>query len=245
MPLASAAARKRRQRLRNLGWMIVKVGSAVIILAFTAFSAFEVGMAKTDAEKNILEDELRVVKDRDLTLARAKAEAEEKARRMGAALARLEADYAANVPQGAVRKLVTEVRDRLQAGVPADRLAFLLRNATVEPVCEETVETKRLHARTPIASDVRNTVSFAGGRISLSGEGEPSHDEAGRPEAWFDPALPVALHFLTISGTAESIEIVLPVAHALIFGGHEYRIQAAASNRRGYIEVAVQVCDYP
>ena len=225
--------------------MAAKVASAVGILSFTAFSAYEVGSARTDAHSRMLEAELGELREREELHLRAEAVAEEKARRLSSALARLEKDYAAHVPHGELEKLLRSVEARLGAGVPSDRLAFVIERAAVERVCDEALESKRLFVRTPLSTTIGNSVGLAADTVTLSVEGESVRDEAGRPETWFDPAVPVTLRFLSIDGDVETLEGVVPVAHSLVFGSNEYRFQAVPDERRGYLRVSVQRCDFP
>jgi len=149
------------------------------------------------------------------------------------------------VPQGVLENLVTLLAERLQAGVPAERLEFVVARASIERVCKSQIESRRLEIRTPVGTDVDNRTSLAGERITVSGEGQPARDEAGVAQAWFDPAKPVVLRFLTIDGDVERVENQLPLTHALVFDDKEYRFLAAPADRRGFVDLAVQECDYP
>lgn len=245
MALLTTAARKRRERRKQLLMGLVKVSVAVGLLAFTAFSAFEVGASKTRTQTERLENELVEFRDRDRDRVREEAAAEDEVKRLRAALARVEADYSSNVPTGDRKRLLDIVTERIDGGVPVDRLAFVIREAAAQRQCADGIESKRLQTRTPIVGNASNTVSFAENIVTVSGEGASARDEAGRPEAWFDPGQPVTLRFQTIGGESVVVEELLPVTHAMVINGDEYRFQASPAERRGYVEISVQVCDFP
>lgn len=245
MSLLTTAARKRRQRRQQILIGLLKVAAAMGLLGFTAYSSFEVGTAKTRTQKERLETELAVFRQRELERVRQDATAEDEVNRLSDALARVEADYNANVPTGDLKMLVDIVRGRLDEGVSVDRLAFVIREAAIERRCDREIESKRLQVRTPIVSNASNSIGFADNLVTVSGEGPSNRDDNGRPEAWFDPGQPVRLQFLTIGGKSEVIDAVLPITYSVVVGGNEYRFQATTSVRRGYVDVSAQVCDFP
>ncbi|MEZ5826090.1 MAG: hypothetical protein R3C97_15565 [Geminicoccaceae bacterium] len=245
MALLTTAARKRRERRKQLFFGLLKVSIAVGLLAFTAFSAFEVGASKTRTQKERLENELVDFRERDRERVREDAAAKDEVERLRQALAQVESDYAANVPTGEKKQLLDLVGTRLETGVPAERLAFVIREAAAQRQCAPDIEAKRLQARTPIVGNAANTVGFADNLVTVSGEGASARDEAGRPEAWFDPGQPVTLRFQTIGGESVVVEEVLPVTHAMVINGDEYLFQATPAERRGFVEIAVQVCEFP
>ncbi len=58
-----------------------------------------------------------------------------------------------------------------------------------------------------ISRDANDSVTFAGGAITITGDGKAARNENNQPEAWFDKNEPVTLNFIHLgSGVRKSPE---------------------------------------
>lgn len=237
-------SRRRQRRQRLIGILVRVVGIGGLLILF-AFSGYEVGTSQQATEIERLEQDLADLHEDNRALTERTAIAEEEAKRLDSMLQRLRAEYAANVPDQEVKQLVELIEDKLVSGVGRERLAFVISQTGHERQCEDEVETRRLLARTPISTDVQNTVTFADNRISVSGEGRSDRSEGGLAQAWFDPVGPVTLRFFSIDGDVKSVEDVLPLTTTVVLDDKEYFFAATAGERRGMLLVTAQECEYP
>ncbi len=226
--------------MRVLRWVLVLAGVAV-----AGVVAYETGRAQNEAELERLgaevgELEQAVIDARETALAA--RERERAARERAHAIAER---YQRDVPTGERRELLALVDRRLENGISAERLGFVLAEVRPREECAEEVETKRFLLTTPVAVSRENTVSFGDGRITVTGQGSAARAEDGRPEAWFDPAQPVSIRFLKLDGAVSLAEGVLPLAHRLVDGDREWRFQVRAHQERGLVEVTAQTCAFP
>jgi len=148
------------------------------------------------------------------------------------------------VPTGRVATLLNNLREKLDAGVDQDRLAFLIASAANPRTCDEQPVTKRFLVRTPLYQGANDSVSFADGAIVVTAEGVAATDAQGRVEAWFDPAKPVTLHLTRIGGDTVDKTGMLPLHVSLVAGQSEYRF-AAVEGPQGFVQISGDRCDYP
>lgn len=156
----------------------------------------------------------------------------------------VETRYERDVPQGEARRLHDLVVRMLGEGITADRLAFLIRAAQTPADCESTPETRQFFVRVPGHASSATSVSFADRRITVTAGGAVATDEQDRPEAWFDPAKPVQVAFSRLGGETEGVEGVLPLHHAMVLDGSEYRFTVRAG-RTGFAEASAIRCAFP
>jgi len=226
--------------MRVLRWLLVLAAIGVV-----GFVAYETGRAQNAAELDRLGAEVTELEQAVLDAragALAARERERAARERAHAIAER---YQRDVPTGERRQLLALIDRRLDEGLTADRLAFVLAEAEPRESCAEEVETKRFLLTTPVAVSRENTVAFGEGRITVTGQGTPSRNEEGRPEAWFDVSQPVSIRFLKLDGAVSLAEGVLPLAHRLVDGGREWRFQVRPHDERGFVEVTAQTCAFP
>ena len=155
----------------------------------------------------------------------------------------LEEKYKDEVPQGEFKTLTDLVKKRLDAGIRADRLAFIIDQASPPKNCTPAVA-KRFVVKTPVYSGPHGTVAFGNGAITVTGEGKSAIGTTGSPEAWYDPGKPVRIKFIELGGKETVKEGLLPVQHAMVVGNKEYRFTVAAGER-SFIAVTSDSCDYP
>ncbi len=237
---------KEGQRMadRARRWTALKRLGLLVAGAALALFAYETGTTRTEYRVERLERRL-ATQDADLV----RLETEKAAldsQRLAAAQRRaeLQARYDRDVPTGETRALYALLEDRLQAGLSVERIAFLLKQSAPEPACDPEPVSKRLILPTLLYDGANTLVQFAGGRVTVTGRGEAALSARGLPEAWFDPARPVTLRFTAIGGETVEVAGKLPLDHAMVLGGDEYRFNARAGERSFVIVTALR-CDFP
>jgi hypothetical protein len=231
--------RRRQAVMRALRWLLVLVAVAV-----AGVVAYETGRAQNQAELERLGAEVATLEQQVIDARDAALEARERERAARERAHAIAERYQRDVPTGERRALLRLIDRRLADGVPVERLRFVLAEVQPREECAEAVETKRFLLTTPVAVSRDNTVTFGEGRITVTGQGTPARDEAGRPEAWFDPGQPVSIRFLKLDGAVSLAEGVLPLAHRLVDGEQEWRFQVRPHDERGFVEVTAQTCAF-
>ncbi|MDF1585195.1 hypothetical protein [Marinimicrococcus flavescens] len=211
---------------------VLSVGAAY--RAGLSQNAVEIGRLLAD-----LEDQREVGRKTSVQL----AALEQKLERERAAAASPPPVTAEDLPPP-IRPLALLVQRKLAAGVEPARIAQAIDPLARERSCAPGTETRRLLLATPISRD-SGAARFAAGPFEITGKGVSVRDAQGRAEAWFDPAQPVELALRGPGGAADSVAGVLPLEHGVVLDGKEYLFRAEASRRRGFVELYLQVCDYP
>lgn len=160
--------------------------------------------------------------------------------------AEAEARYARDVPDAETARIVELVRARRNEGVPADRIAEVVRAATVKWQCTGDPVTRRFLIRTPLTTTPGNdTAGFANNAVTVTGTGVSELDANGRPQSWFDANQPITLTFNRIGGGAtQDITGRLPLFHSVVIGSQIVRFSAVAGDR-AFVNVTAQTCAYP
>lgn len=234
----------RNRRRRRVRWAIAKwvIGLGAIVGA--GVFAYDTGTTLAQREvaklhKEITELSRRVAEleqqntglEADVILAKRKLE--EAQRR-----------YKADVPTGELAALLGRVRDKLNGGVELARLRFLVDSAQNKRECDSQATTKRFIVQTPLTTGANDSVSFADKRVTITALGEPSRNDAGKLEAWFDPAQPITLHFTLIGGRTTVAKGKLPLHASMVLDDSEYRYTATAGPR-GFVQLTGDRCTYP
>jgi hypothetical protein len=233
----------RRRGRRQAQWRFARFFLSFLAVAVIGVYGYQIGIASGQARSAQLAADLERFQQDNLDLRERLARTVQNSSRAEQDLQALRQRYAAEVPQGEIAGLLGQVRTQLHAGVDAARLAFLIGAAGQPARCGEAPVSKRFAPRTPIAQGPVSAVRFAD-RIVVTGTGHAALSPEGLPEAWYDPAKPVQIEFRTLDGQAAQIEGVLPLAHAMVVDGREYRFSLIAANRP-FIEVAAQACALP
>jgi hypothetical protein len=241
----STLGRRRQAQRRRLFWYALRIVVVALMLGFFAIAGYEAGRSENAHLLDRQEADLDDAAARNLRLTEELAEVAERAARLEAQLQSLRLDYAANVPPAEIKPLLDLIRARTRAGVQRERLAFVIEQAGRERNCQPAVESRRLVVRTPVTTVLDNSVAFADRRITVSGDGRPARDDAGQPLSWYDPAAPVTLRFLTITGELSRAAGRLPLVHSVILNDREWHFQATASREPGFIDITAQNCAYP
>ena len=233
----------RRRRRRAVWWSVVRFISAVVAVLAVGTYAYQVGVSANQARTAQLEADLVRFQDANLDLRDRMVAASKESAEAEAALESMRQRYAAVIPNGEAADLLAQVRAQLAAGVEPERLALLIEAAGLEDACRSEPVTKRFMPRTPISTGPWSYVRFDD-RITVTGDGEPALNEAGLPEAWYDPAQPVRLEFRTLDGGVTSVEGIVPFTHRMVVDGKEYRFSAMRGQPR-FLEMTAQACPLP
>jgi hypothetical protein len=233
----------RRRRRRLLCWRVVRFFLAVIAVAGVGGYAYQIGVSAAQARTKKLEADLVRFQESNLDLRDRLALTTQRSGQAESALDELRRRYAENVPQGELAELLARLEAQLRAGVEPERLAFLIDAAAESVSCDGTPVTKRFMPLTPVSTGPVSYVRF-GDRITVTGAGRPVRTAEGRPEAWYDPALPVRVDFQTLDGEVVSIEGVVPLTHSMVVDRREYRFSVVAGDQR-FVEITAQECALP
>ena len=232
----------RGRRRRQAWWSVVRFMSAVVAVLAVGIYAYQVGVSANQARTEQLEADLVRFQHDNLDLRDRITLAAKQSADTDAALASMRERYAEEIPSGDAADLLAQLRSQLAAGVEPERLAVLIEAAGLE-VCQSEPVTKRFMPRTPVSTTPLSSVRFHD-RITVTGAGESERNEAGLPEAWYDPAQPVRLEFRTLDGGITSIEGIVPFTHRMVVDGKEYRFSAIGGEPR-FLEVTAQACPLP
>lgn len=234
----------RARRKRRVRWAIAKwvIGLALIVAA--GVFAYRTGSTLGQQKAVALEQELRGTSDRLAELVKEKGDLQAALDQAKAELASLQARYEQDVPSGPLAEILGLAQDKLREGVKPGRIAFLLGAVEKQRDCDPAPAEKRFLVTTPLSTGGNDSVSFADGAIVITAEGESAITSDGRPEAWFDPALPVTLRFADLDGRVAEASGVLPLRHSLVTRGREYRFNVVPG-ARGFVQVTGDSCVFP
>ncbi len=148
--------------------------------------------------------------------------------------------------EGPMKDIVAQIRGQLQAGVPANRLAELIKTLSPPKNCVDS-ETRRFIVQTPNAKSSDSGVVLGGGAITIKAMGDSARGKDGAVETWYDPSRPVQLVFSWVeSGETKTIERKnnLPISQVIVVGNREYRM-TFAEGVKSYMKLSYDSCDYP
>lgn len=232
------------RRRRSVRWKVVKAVLVLVLLLTAGLFAYETGqiasrMPVTRLEKQVtaLNRDVAALQQENAALL-ANAEAASKRE------AEWQNRYQAEVPTGQSKDLYDLVRERMAAGVESRRLAFVIEATDNLRVCDENPVTKRFLVQTPLYQGANDSVTFGGETVTITASGDNAADPQGNAEAWFDPAKPVTVRFAEIGGRTTEKSGKLPLHHALVAGGSEYRF-TILPGPQGFVKVSGERCDFP
>lgn len=243
----------RRGRRRQARWGALRLAVGAVLAAAVGLAGYHVGRSQGRVEGARLAADLAGLQELNRLLSERAAAAEQGAEAAVARSARLRQAFEASLPRADIRPLVELLEARLRAGVPAERLAFVLREARQERRCDPGIETRRLPVHTSAATIPPSVAAFARDRITVSAEGSPVRrpPDAGPAPApvatpGFDPAQPVSLRFLKIGREVTRAEGRLPLSHAVVLDDREFLFTVRPADKApGQVEVVAQACAYP
>lgn len=232
-----AQRQRRRRLLRYVFVLTMLVGLGLV--------SFETGRQLSEAELRQARQDIS-----RLTSAKAALEQENAALTAAAETARtgraeLQRRYDKDVPQGERRALLALVDGQLAAGAKIDRLRFLISAASHQEKCDGEPVTKRFLVRTPLYEGPASAVTLADAALTVTASGEPAQDAQGQVLAWFDPSKPIALEIARLGEKPGRLSGKLPLQHALVVNGYEYRLNVVAGEPRGFVKVTADRCQFP
>jgi len=148
--------------------------------------------------------------------------------------------------EGPMKDIVGLIRDQLQSGVDAERLAGVIRTMSPPRNCTDP-EIKRFIVQTPKNMATVNSTTIADGAISITAVGEAAKNKSGKDEAWYDPARPVTLNFEWRGKDGpEKIERRnnLPISQVVVVDKKEYRM-TFTDGAKSFIKMSFDSCDHP
>jgi len=154
----------------------------------------------------------------------------------------LKQEYNEQIPEGPMRDITSLIREQLKQGMDPERLSFVVRSARPPTGCTEP-ETKRFVLSTPASTGPESSMSVADGTVTITGSGTSAVNSGGNPEAWFDPAQPVAIRFKA-GALSETKNGTLPLRHSVVVEGREYRFTVEEGSR-SFVRVVYDSCAYP
>lgn len=245
MQRMSLGLRERRvHRRRQMRWRLFKWTVTLAAIVAAGVYSYETGNRLAEREVTRLHEEID-------GLALRIEELEEQNARLAdtAALADQHAQewqqrYRREIPSGEIKKLYDLTRRKLEEGVNAGRLAFVLSEAADRTECADGIETKRFYVKTPLYRGANDAVSFGNNVVTVTAQGVPAVDGAGNQQARYDPAKPVVVRFSRLGGDASEATGLLPLHHALVIGDSEYRFSMVAG-AAGMMKVTGGRCSYP
>lgn len=237
------ATRRRRHGRTRLGlrWFL-----ALLLIGLSGFYGYRAGTRLAEIEIERLKGELAILTVRTAALAQREA-----AHRQAFETARARADqaesaYERDVPAGQRKLLYEAVTAKLDDGLSAERLHFVIGAAGKSRDCDPALASKRFIVTTPLQRlGHNNAVSFHNGAIVVTAVGAPATDDRGNPEAWFDPTQEVKVRVEALSGEVEEEAGLLPLQLSLVVGNNEHRLGVRAAPTRGFVQTTLQRCRYP
>jgi len=217
---------------------LFKMGFILGMVGTVAWFAYETG-------RQLSADEIAELNGRITTFETTEAQRQEDLSRLQLSQAAAEEKaeefrkrYEDVAPEG-VRAIIAQARTKLDEGLSPARLAFVISQAEEPRRCSST-ETRRFIAKTPKYDGANTWIRF-NDVLTVTAVGEGASN--GMAE-WFAPEAPVTMTFSPLGGKAQEVSGRLPLQHAMVFKGKEYRF-TASPGQRGFIEVTADWCSYP
>lgn len=231
---------RRRSRRGQQSWHIwlklLKFVMFVALIGATGFYGFQVG------QKLALEDVTAARQEIERLTASENAH-QEQAGKLQAELDEtrkradeFQAKYAQVAPSEDMRELTAQLRAKLDSGIDAKRLTFVIANAERPKRCGGET-TKRFMVKTAKFDGASTWVRFAD-LITVTADGTGTGGEQA-----FDAEKPVTVHFTAIGGKDTQVVGKLPLQHSLVLKGGEYRF-TIAPGAKGFVEVTGDRCEY-
>lgn len=237
-------AYENRRRRQNRGRILRFIAFAIIVSLFF-YWGYEMGQDHAVSENSRLEESLRRQTE-EAQLLRKEAESAVAARAAAESrAAEIQRQYLTEVPQGPAKEIAVLVNQRLEEGVSADRIAFVVGAVQDETRCQEELSSRRFIVQTPFTNGANSAITFADNTITVSAIGEPARNANGDPEAWFAKDQPVTITFTLIGGREMQATGMLPLQHSVVVDDTDHRFAITPESSRGFVRVTEQLCAYP
>jgi hypothetical protein len=239
---------ERQQRARRRFWWILLVGVVVLVanlvlwkfLVMVGQELSKIDIAKLDGQIAQLQTNIKTLEAEKQQLANAAKAADDRSKEW-------ERKYSLGVPNGISKELFDQMQAQLQKGVPADRMALFIGQASKPRSCDPAPESIQLYVRTGIGKPGgKFETTFGGHRLTVTMNGDPAVNKDGQKEAWFDTEKPITVIFTDPVGQSWDMSGVLPLKRQMVVGDSEFQIDfAIEEKRRGYVAVTSARCNFP
>ena len=232
------------RRRRHLVKTLAKWSAGLAIVGIAGFYAYQIGSNLAQKDVRDLEATLAKLSKTVVGLKRENARLRTQAMKVTARQRKLTERFRRELPPENTRALIAKLKERLDAGVGEDRLAFVIGAAEKLRSCEGAPVTRRFIVKTPIYEGANDSVSFAENTITVTAEGVSEKNPEGKPEAWFDPARPVTTRFAQIGGKVSEVAGLLPLHHSVVIDSTEHKF-SVIKGARGFVKITGDRCRYP
>ncbi len=233
-----------RRRNQSVAWGLVRWVLVLAIIGGAGYFAYIGGEKLAREEVVVLEQQIGNLREENATLRTEMAGLEAAVRQAHADVAQWRQRYEREVPGDTEQAILDLVRQRRDEGISIGRLAFIVSEAEEEPTCVTDPVTRRFIVQTPIFGGANDSVSFADNTVTVTAQGVSARSAAGAPEAWFDPGQEVVARFTHIGGATSETRGLLPLQHAMVVDGVEYRFGLVAGDR-SFVSVTADACQFP
>lgn len=232
------------RRRRNLRWRVIKALLVLALLLAAGLFAYETGSMLAQMPVRNLEQQLARLNQDIEALRQANAQLSDSAKAARESETEWQKRYEMDAPVGESKELFNLLRDRMAAGIEARRLSFVIQATGNARTCNDGAATKRFMVKTPLYHGANDQVSFGKETITITAEGANAVNASGKAEGWFDPASPVTVRFTEIGGKSSEKTGTLPLHHAMVTGGQEYRF-TVVNGPTGFLKVSGKRCKFP
>ncbi len=232
------------RRRRSLVKTLVKWSAGVAIVGAAGFYAYQIGSNLAQKDVSDLKAKVAKLSKTVVGLKRQNAKLRAQAMKVTARQRKLTERFRRELPPENTKALIAKLKERLDAGVGEDRLAFVIGAAEKLRSCEDAPVTRRFIVKTPIYEGANDSVTFAENTITVTAEGVSEKNPEGKPEAWFDPAQPVTARFAQIGGEVSEVTGLLPLHHSVVIDTTEHKFSVIKGDR-GFVKITGDRCRYP
>lgn len=235
---------ERRRRRRQSWWTAVKWLIALCVIGLAGLYAYHTGSKAASARI----DTLRLEIDRLSETVNALRQQNRRQQAEIASERQLSQEwqdrYGRDVPAGEMKELFDLMRTRLETGVTADRMRFVIGAVENREDCAPEPVIKRFIVQTPLQTGANSAVTFGDGAMTVNAVGVSDRDAAGRPEAWFDATKPITVRITRPGGETREVSGVLPLYPSIVIDDAEFRFSLVPA-ARGFVQIAGEQCAYP
>lgn len=231
---------RQRKRRSRVVWTLI----LLTLLGGSAVTIYQAGGERARADGADLERRVTSLTDENAGLTQELQRQTVAANEATARETEIRGRYDRDVASGVVKEMLELITERLNAKVPPQRLAELIRNAAPRPECEDKPTVKRFLPRLKTGNAEGNTLStFFDRAVTVIAEAEPTYS-GGAPQPWFNAAKPVKVKFNVVGGTVSEKTGELPLDHVFSYGTTEYRFSLVATGN-GWIQATGDRCKAP
>jgi hypothetical protein len=224
-----------RERTRRRNALLLRLAKYVILIVAIigiGYSSYESGLWLAERKVVGLREELAATTRKLEDTERARDEAQARLAKANDEIRAGQRKYDTDVPTGAPADLLKLAKERLAAGLSAERLADAMRSAQASAPCEGRPLTRRFALRTGTQAVPEDTTSFFDGFINLQASIQPGEDaNRGVSVVFTRPNAP------PVTATGK-----LPLRQSIFLDNSELRFTIAASDLRGYVTATVNAC---